>query len=48
MSVAGDVAAASDRASGSDVFMLYVCYFGDSDLSNISRRPTPFPTFSAM
>ena len=48
MSVAGDVAAASDAASGIDVFMLYVCYLDDSDLNSISRRSTPFPIFSAM
>ena len=48
MSVVGDVAATSDGASGNDMFSLYVCYLDDSDRSNISRRPTPFPTFSAM
>ena len=48
MSVAGDGAAASDAASGSDVFMLYVCYLDDSDLNSISPRPRPFPIFYAM
>ena len=48
MNVAGEVAAASDAASGSDVVMLYVCYLDGSDLNSISRRSTPVPIFFAM
>ena len=48
MSVAGDGAAASDAASGSDVFMLYVCFLDDSDLNSISRRCIPLPIFFPM